>query len=312
LSISTTCILCMSNLGYVIILCMKFYLIFLLFLISPVSAADRVSIVGSEGTYIVRDGDSLSLISSRLGTNVNTIVSKNHIDANNPIHRGQELTVNTRKIVPQTLDNGILINIPDRMLYFFHDGKLELYFPVGLGRPPSKGSRNWSTPLGTFVVLRKEKNPTWYVPESIRKEMEAQGKPVHPIVPPGPENPLGRYAIRISMPWVLIHETIAPTSVYTFRSHGCIRVMPEHIERFFEKVEINTPGELIYKPVKAAVSDQGRIFLEVHKDIYGKIKDLKGEALKVIGQLGVSGKVNWEKVDSMLREKSGIAEDITL
>ena len=102
------------------------------------------------------------------------------------------------------------------------------------------------------------------------------------------------------------------SAVYTYRSHGCIRVMPEHIEQFFEKVEINTPGELIYKPVKAAVSDQGRIFLEVHKDIYGIIKDLKGEALKLTGKLGVSEKVHWEKVDSMLREKSGIAEDITL
>jgi len=296
-----------------VILCrMKVCLIFLLFLIPSVSAADSADIIGGESTYVVRDGDSLSLISSRLGTTVAAIVSKNHIDAKKPIHKGQELTVNTRKILPMTLDNGIVINIPDRMLYFFHDGKLELYFPVGLGRPPSKGSRNWSTPLGTFVVLRKEKNPTWYVPESIRKELEAQGKPVQPIVPPGPENPLGRYAMKISMQWVLIHETIASTSVYSFRSHGCIRVMPEHIKQLFEKVELNTQGELIYKPVKAAVSDQGRIFLEVHKDIYGKIKDLKGEALKVIEKLGVPEKVNWEKVDSMLREKSGIAEDITL
>lgn len=289
---------------------MKFYLIFLLFLIPSLSAADNI--VGGEITYVVREGDSLSLIASRLGIRLDLIVSKNHLDPKKPIHKGRELTVNTRKIVPIVLDNGIVINIPDRMLYFFQNGKLEFYFPVGLGKPPKKGSRNWSTPLGKFIVQRKDKNPTWFVPVSIQQEMEAQGKPVKTIVPPGPDNPLGRYSLKISIPGILIHETIAPTSVYTFRSHGCIRVMPEHIEQFFEKVEINTPGELIYKPVKAAVSDQGRIFLEVHRDIYGRIKDLIDETLQVIEQLGVTEKVNWEKIETMLREKSGIVEDITL
>jgi len=289
---------------------MKYYLIFLLLFIPSLSSSDVI--VGGEMTYVVREGDSLALISARLGTSANAIVNKNHIDPKKPIHKGQKLFVNTTKIVPMTTDNGIIINIPDSMLYFFRNGKLDNYFPVGLGKPPNKGTGNWSTPLGKFIVLRKEKNPTWYVPESIQQEMEAQDKPVLTVVPPGPENPLGRYAIKISMPGVLIHETIAPSSVYAFRSHGCIRVMPEHIEQIFEKVEINIPGELIYKPVKAAVSDQGRIYLEVHKDIYGKIKDLKGEILNIISRLGVSEKINWEKVDRVLREKSGIAEDVTL
>lgn len=289
---------------------MNFYLIFLLFLFPSIAAADRI--VGGEITYVVRDGDSLALIASRLGVNVDAIAAKNNIDKKKLIHRGQELIVNTRKIVPRTVDNGIIINIPDRMLYFFQDGKLAQYFPVGLGRPPSKTSVGWSTPLGTFIVLRKEKNPTWYVPVSIQREMEAQGKPVQTIVPPGPENRLGRYAIKITMPAILIHETIAPASVYQFRSHGCIRVMPEHIVPFFEKVEINTPGELIYKPVKAAVSEEGRIFLEVHRDIYGKMKDLTSETIQLLDQLGVAEKVNWKKIEAVLWEKSGMAEDITL
>jgi L,D-transpeptidase ErfK/SrfK len=120
------------------------------------------------------------------------------------------------------------------------------------------------------------------------------------------------FGMNFYVPGILIHGTIAPTSVYSYRSHDCIRVMHEHIEQFFEKVEINTPGELIYKPVKAAVSDQGRIYLEVHRDIYGKIKNLRSEALQVIGQLEVADNVNWEKVDTVLREKAGIAGDVAL
>ncbi len=301
---------CISHIENVIIHAMKFYLVLLFLLIPYLSAAD--SIVGGENTYVVREGDSLSLISSRLGVSVDSIVRKNHIDPKKPIHKGLELLVNTKKIVPMTTDNGIIINVPDRMLYFFRNGKLEMYFPVGLGKAPKKGRRDWSTPLGKFSVQRKDRNPTWFVPVSIQQEMQEQGEPVKTIVPPGPDNPLGRFAVRISVPGILIHETIAPTSVYTFRSHGCIRVMPEHIEQFFGKVEINTPGELIYKPVKAAISDQGRVFLEVHKDIYGKIKNLKDETVQVIEQLGVAEKVNWEKIETMLREKSGIVEDITL
>jgi len=109
-----------------------------------------------------------------------------------------------------------------------------------------------------------------------------------------------------------MHDNIASPPVYSYRSHGCVRGMPEHIKHFFKKVEINTPGELIYKPVKTAVSDQGRIFLEVHRDIYGKIKNLRNEVLQVIGQQVVSDKVNWEKAGTVIREKVCIAEDISL
>lgn len=285
-------------------------LIILVLLLPSVSAAD--DLIGGEISYVVRQGDSLALISSRLGTTTEAIAAQNNLNVKKPVHKGQAFRVNVRKIVPMKMDNGIIINVPDRMLYYFQNGKLEQYFPVGLGRPPAGGSQGWSTPLGAFVVQRKYRDPVWHVPASIRKEMEILGKPVRNIVPPGSDNPLGRFAIKISIPGILIHETIAPTSVYKFRSHGCIRVMPEHIEPFFEKVEINTPGKLIYKPVKAAVSDEGRIFLEVHRDIYGRIEDLGAETARIISELGVSAQVDWKKIEAMLREKSGIAGDITL
>lgn len=78
------------------------------------------------------------------------------------------------------------------------------------------------------------------------------------------------------------------------------------------KVEINTPGELIYTAVKFAVSDQGRIFLEVDRDIYGRVKDRRTEVKGLIENSGVSHKVDWQKVNIVIKEKSGIAEDITL
>jgi L,D-transpeptidase ErfK/SrfK len=282
--------------------------IFFLILISGISAAD--TIIGGETVYVVNRGDSLELISSKFGVDKRNIIKENNIDIKKPLQIGQELRINNKKIVPKTLVNGIIINIPDRMLYFFKNNILTA-FPVGLGMSSWRGITRWRTPVGEFTITGKRKNPTWHVPESMQWKMMMEGKPVKTIVPPGPDNPLGRYAIDTSIPKVVIHETIWPTTVYQFRSHGCIRILPENIEKFFKEVEINTPGEIIYNPVKIAVSDEGKVFLEVHRDIYGKIKDIRNEAKRLIDIAGVSDKVNWQKIENILKEKSGIAEDIT-
>jgi L,D-transpeptidase ErfK/SrfK len=288
----------------------NFFVLFLLFIFIPsVSVADMI--IGSETVYYVVKGDTFELIGAKLGINWRNIVKENNIDVKKTLKIGQEFRVNTRKIVPKIIDDGIIINIPDRMLYLFKKGKLANAFPVGLGMPSWRGITRWRTPEGKFKVIGKEKNPTWYVPKSIQIEMETKGQPVKTVVPPGTDNPIGRYAVKITIPGILIHETIWPTSVYQFRSHGCIRALPQNMEIFFKEVEINTPGEIIYSPIKVAISNEGKVFLEVHKDIYGKMKDLSVEARGLIEKAGIADKVNWHKVDIILEEKSGIAEDIT-
>lgn len=282
----------------------------LILLVSHTTEAGMI--IGGEDEYVVKKGDSLSLIGARLGVDWKAVATTNRLDGAKSLKAGQKLKVTTRKIVPETMGNGIVINIPDRMLYFFENGKLSMTFPVGLGLSSWRGMKNWRTPVGTFRVIEKVKNPTWYVPESIQRKMKMQGEKVKTSVPPGKENPLGRYAVKTSIPGILIHETNKPTSIYQFRSHGCVRVMPEHMEKFFEKVRINTSGKFIYKPVKLAVSEQGRIFLEIHRDVYERLNDLRVEAKKAVDAGGVAKKVNWQKIDKALREKSGTAEDVTL
>jgi len=280
------------------------------FLLTPLSYANLL--VGGDSVYTVRKGDTIDLVSARLGVSQKQIVRENKLDPKKPLKKGMTLRVNTRKIVPVVIDEGIVINIPDRMLYYLRDGEVASMFPVALGMPPKKDSADWTTPLGKFTVLRKEKNPSWYVPKSIQEEMEEEGKPVETIVPPGPENPLGRYAIKTSIPGILIHETIKPRSIFNYRSHGCIRVMPEHMEKFFPLVELDTPGELIYQPVKVALSDQGGIYMEVTRDPYKRIRDLRLEAMSAIEDLGLSEFVDWNKIERAVKEKNGIPMDITL
>ncbi len=208
--------------------------------------------IGGETDYAIQQGDSLILIGSKLGVNWQTIARENQVDLGKPLKIGRTLKVNTRKIVPKVTETGIIVNIPDRMLYYFKEGKLASAFPVGLGRP------DWETPTGVFTIKGRERNPTWHVPLSIREEMATKGERIETTVLPGPDNPLGRYALRTSISGVLLHETIWPTSVYQFRSHACIRIMAEHMEKFFQDVRVGTQGEIIYEPVKVALTPEGR------------------------------------------------------
>lgn len=289
---------------------MKYFIALILALLTPcVSYANML--IGEETVYTVKKGDSLIRIGARLGVDWRIIAKENSIDIKNILHPGELLKINTRKIVPMEMENGIVVNIPDRMLYFFKEGSLQKAFPVGLGMPLWREMTEFRTPSGGFEVVRKDKNPTWYVPPSIQEKMRLLGQEVKIIVPPGTDNPLGKYAIKLSLPGILIHETIWPTSVYQFRSHGCIRVLPKDMESLFNEVEPGISGEIIYQPVKVAVVD-GRVFLEVHKDIYGKIKDMQALTKDLIEKAGVGGRVDWQKVDMMLKEKTGIAEDITI
>lgn len=280
-------------------------LAFFLVLLPCISAASMFT--GGTYTISTKKGDSLNIISSRYGVDWRVIAKENNFDPNKVCCVGQEFVINNLRIVPKIIDNGIIVNIPDRMLYFFQSGSLVTAFPVGLGLPQEE----WQTPTGPFSIIRKTTNPTWYVPKSIQKEMVKKGQEVKTIVPPGKDNPLGRYAIHTTIDGVLIHETIWPTTIYQWRSHGCIRLSPEVIEGFFDLVEVGMAGEIIYQPVSIAVRED-RVFLQVARDIYKKIPSMDAEVRAKIGEQGLTGKVDWDKVQNVIKKKTGIAEDVTL
>jgi L,D-transpeptidase ErfK/SrfK len=274
---------------------------------SPVFAGDMV--IGGETTYEVQKKDNLYLIGARHGVFWKALAEQNGLDPKAQVPMGTVLKINNRKIVPRTVDHGIIINIPDRTLYLFKDGNLTT-FPVALGVPVKTEWSDSRTPMGKFSIVAKRKNPVWHVPESIQVEYFEKGKDVDEAVPPGPKNPLGRYALQTSIPAVLIHETIWPNSIYRYTSHGCVRMLPEHMEKLFPMVERGIQGEIIYEPVKVAALDDGRIFFEVRSDIYKKRKSVREDAIQLIQSKGLSDKVDWQKVAKMIQDEKGIAEDV--
>jgi L,D-transpeptidase ErfK/SrfK len=285
--------------------------IFLGLILIPLAAVAGV-INGGSAHYSIAEGDTLSLISAKVGVSSDIIALTNSLEPGQRLIPGQDLLINTTKIVPKTLEDGILIDVTARRLYFFKNGTIELSFPVGLGMPKWRSITRWHTPLGNFTITRKARNPVWYVPESIQEQMRIENKPVLTEVPPGPDNPLGTYILYTSFPAIAIHETIAPESVYKFATHGCIRVLPENIKKLYDKVDVGTPGEVVYEPVKTAVTDKGRVLLEVDSDIYRTIPNLREEVTDRLNALHAAAEVCWGDVTRVVQEHSGVVEDITL
>jgi len=269
-------------------------------------------VTGAMSSYTVEKGDSLRLIASRLGVSRQHLITINHLGSKPLLKIGQKLKYDNRRIIPKMIENGLVINIPDRTLYYFKQGELTLSLPVALGSPSKDDDFNWQTPTGRFRIIEKIRNPTWTVPPSIQAEMEAQGKEVVTTVPPGPDSPLGKFAIRTSLPGIMIHSTSKPWSINSYTSHGCIRLFPDNMEAFFKQIPVNTPGEIIYKPVKVTVGETGRVFLEVHRDVYDRKIDLATEARTLIAKKRLSDRVDWQKIRNMVKQPNGTVQDITL
>ena len=127
----------------------------------------------------------------------------------------------------------------------------------------SIGREGWNTPLGNFYIESKVKDPTWTPPASIRAEHAAQGDILPAVVPAGPDNPLGQYAMRLSAKGYLIHGTNKPWGLGMEVSHGCIRMYPEDIEHLFPQVDVKTPVKIVRQPFKVGWLGND-LYLEVH------------------------------------------------
>ena len=269
-------------------------------------AAWGTQVVGERFTYEVRRGDSLGSISARHGTGAALIARDNAIGPRQVLKPGQRLMLDNRHVVPQPEGDGVTINVPQRMLFHFADGALRTAYPVTVGRP------DWETPLGPFTVINRQQDKPWIVPKSIQEEMRLQGKPVQTRVEPGPDNPLGRHWIGLSMPAIGIHGTNAPTSIYALRSHGCVRMHPDDVADLFERVRVGDAGRIVYHPALLAGLPDGRVFVEVHRDAYRKSGDPIDALRALAAERGIDSRIDWLRVEEVVAARDGVARDVTL
>ena len=175
---------------------------------------------------------------------------------------GVEVTLPTAYILPRAMRRGLVLNVPEMRLYYYPphtDGLADVVhtYPVSIGR------MDWATPLGNTRVIRKTKNPTWRPPKSIISERATEGEALPRVVPPGPDNPLGKFALRLGLPGYLIHGTNKPYGVGMRATHGCVRLYPEDIEQLYRMVPIGTPVALVDQPIKVGWLGNS-LYIEVH------------------------------------------------
>jgi L,D-transpeptidase ErfK/SrfK len=223
----------------------------------------------------------------------------------------QAVTLPTSWILPQAPYQGIVVNIPEMRLYYFSQTKsgmnrrMVMTAPVGIGRP------SWQTPEATFTVRGKTENPTWVIPASIRKERIQKKGWSEQMIPGGvPENPLGKYRLRLSIASYAIHGTTNPWTIGRATTHGCVRLYPEDIAQLFPSVPVGTRGAFVYQPVKVGVRDQ-RIYIEVHKDVYGRVPDLLAEAQRVVEQSSFAEVVDPFTLAEAVHDQAGYPVDVT-
>jgi len=193
---------------------------------------------------------------------------------------------------------GYLINVAELRGYRFFPGKGEMYtFPIGIG------VLDYKTPIGkSFRVQNKSVNPGWRIPKGL------QAKYGMSYMPPGDDCPVGNRWMGLSH--YGLHGTHAPMGVGRLVSHGCIRHYPEDIEQLFDMTSVGTQVELIYEPVKFGFL-KGRVYVEIHEDIYRKIPDMMKYALKRVSDRGLAGQINWHKFLRAVEERNGAPVDIS-
>jgi L,D-transpeptidase ErfK/SrfK len=230
---------------------------------------------------------------------------------------GRQITVPGRHILPPGPHEGIVVNLPEHRLYYYpkpprNGSAVVITYPVSIGK------MDWRTPLGVTHVIQKQKDPTWYPPESVRKEHAANGDPLPASVPPGPDNPLGRFAMRLAAGngTYLIHGTNNPIAVGLPVTHGCIRMYPNDVQALFPLIPVGTPVRLINVPVKVAWVE-GELLLEAHPPV-----DAQGQSFEpnvdqfsqllqaAVGETTLA--IHWDYAREVLQRADGVIATVGL
>ena len=264
-----------------------------------------VDVIGQVETITASRDETLLDIARRYDLGQNEILLANPaVDRWLP-EENSVVVLPNRFILPNVERTGLVLNLPEMRLYYFPKpapGET----PVVITHPVSVGRMDWETPLGKTTIVTKKKDPDWRPPQSLKDEAIAEGnEPLPDIVKAGPDNPLGRYAMRLGIPGYLIHSTNKPYGVGMRVTHGCLRMYPEDIERLFENIPVGTQVHLINQPIKLGWL-AGSLFVELHppreedSDTYANymqsVLDASAE-FTAPDEINLSGRALWQAIE---------------
>ncbi|MEM9624260.1 MAG: L,D-transpeptidase family protein [Pseudomonadota bacterium] len=204
--------------------------------------------------------DTLAAIARENGLGLGALIQANpDVDPWLP-EPGSRIVLPTAYLLPDAPRSGLVVNLSERRLYHYDETRQRLsVYPIGIGREGA------ATPVATTQTVMRIEDPSWNPPESIRAEWAARGEFLARTVPPGPDNPFGKYAIKLALPGYFLHGTNQPMGVGQRVSHGCIRLRNDHIGTLIQGVPNGTPVHIISQSHKVAWHNNV-LYLESHKD----------------------------------------------
>lgn len=257
-------------------------------------------LIGLNQTYTVQEGDrNLQAIARKFDTGAMLILEANNTIA--PVPRaGTLITIPTQLLLPDVPREGIVINLAELRLYYFPPGEnIVQVYPIGIGL------QGLETPVMTTKIGQKIPNPTWTPTAGIRQRSLERGVKLPPVVPAGPNNPLGRFAMRLAYGSgeYLIHGTSAPDSVGLRVSSGCIRMNAPDIKALFSATRTGTTVRVINDPVKYSAEPNGVRYIEVHRPL-SQAEEQNTQTMPYVLPAGFSEFRNGQDVEKAVLDKA--------
>ncbi len=268
------------------------------------------SIIGQLAIVSAQNSDTFLAIARKFDIGFQEIVIANPtVDPWIP-GEGTQVVIPSQYILPDSKREGLVLNLAEMRVYYFPksaNGKKKYVYTY----PISIGQEGWDTPHSQTRVVAKAKDPTWYPPESIRKEHEEKNDPLPASVPPGPDNPLGEYALRLAIPGYLIHGTNEPRGIGMKVTHGCIRLHSDDIKDLFNRIPVDTPVTIVNQPYKIAWY-KGKLYAEMHPnegdESASNSRNLTDFVRAIIEatESKKDYKVDWDLANRLAKNKSGL------
>lgn len=272
----------------------------------PASGDD---VIGEIQHTTAQYGDTTTSVASRFNIGLNAVVAANP-GTTERVLASRNLVIPTAYVLPPLPHRGIVINLPEMRLYYYPEGSdMVITYPIGIGKIGN------TIPIRNAVINRKVLNPTWIPGPDVRAYNEEQGIDLPKVMPPGPDNPLGPYAIYLSIPSFLMHSTIFPESVGRRASFGCIRMHEEDIKELFPLVQTGTPVTIVNMPTKVGWHGN-KLIMEAHPPLeehdLGEnvtLGDMVVEIEKVTPPNTMT-MVDWQLVAHLAEEPDGVPHEI--
>lgn len=218
-------------------------------------------IVGEVQTATVQAGETMHDIARRFDLGIYELIEANPNVSPWKPPKNSVMVIPSKFILPPGPRRGIVLNLAEMRLYYYQPylGTVSTY-PIGIGR------KGWLTPLAKTTITQKTKNPSWYPPKSIREHFKSMDRELPTVVHPGPNNPLGKFAMRLELTGYLIHGTNRPEGVGVRSSSGCIRMYPEDIKALFYNVKLGEEVRIIHNPLKIGMKNN-KVYMEAHEPL---------------------------------------------